>query len=179
MTVEAKDTPNQRSRTTLFAVLLAAAAVVLVIFGFSRRRKRQAAQAGQSRPERFASRVETQADPALGLDAGTTIVAANTAALLLLDYSREELLGRTLRDVIAADDFSAVEANVALALQGREVGFELVLQAKDGRRIEGNAKAAPLDSAEASLGAYLTFREAALRPAEPDADTVSAAPTDP
>ncbi|MFZ1124636.1 MAG: PAS domain-containing protein [Candidatus Baltobacteraceae bacterium] len=170
--MEAKDTPSQRSRTTLFAVLLAAAAVILVVFGLSRRRKRKAG----ARPESLASGVEAHGDPALGIEPGSTVVAANAAALLLLGYPREELLGRPLRDVVPPDDFPAVEANVALALQGRQVGFELALQARDGRRIEGSAQAAPFAAAGAGSGAVLSFREAALRPPEFDAETVSAAP---
>ncbi|MGP6157034.1 MAG: PAS domain S-box protein [Vulcanimicrobiaceae bacterium] len=175
--MEANNTPSKRSRTTLFAVLLAAAAVLLVIFGFSRRRRKAAqARQGESRPERLASRVEAHDDPALGVDSGATVVAANMAAILLLDYPRDELIGLPLRELVAADAFAATEANLALALQGHTVGFELAFQAKDGRRIEGSAKAAPIDAAEAPLGAYLTFREAAARPPELDADAVSSTP---
>jgi PAS domain S-box-containing protein len=176
--VEANDTPSKRSNASLFAVLLAAAAVILILFGFSQRRKGKAARTSDSRPERIASRLEATDGPALVIDAGATVVAANGAAVLLLDYPREELLGRSLRDIVAAEVFPAAEANVALALRGHEVGFEVVLTAKDGRRIEGDAKAAPLDPAEAALGACVSFREAVSRPAEPDADAVSATPPD-
>jgi PAS domain S-box-containing protein len=176
--VEANDTPSKGSNTKLFAVLLAAAAVILVIFGLSRRRKGKAAQPGESRAERLAARLEAHDDPALGIDAGSTVVAANMAALLLLDYPREELIGLPLREIVAPDSLAAAESNVALALQGHEVGFEVALNAKDGRRVEGNAKAAPVDAAEAALGAFLSFREAGVPALESDPGAVSAAPPD-
>lgn len=175
--MEAKDTPSKRSGTSLFAVLLAAAAVILIIFGISRSRKRKAAEAGETRPDRVASRVESYDDPALGIDSGATVVAANMAAILLLDYPREELLGLPLREVVAPDTFPATEANLALALQGHAVGFELAFQANGGRRIDGSAVAAPIDAADPSLGAYISFREAAAGPAQNE-DALSAAPPD-
>jgi PAS domain S-box-containing protein len=156
--VEARDPSLQRPRTALLAVLLAAAVVVLFVFGFSRRRRREAA-GGKPLWKRSTSNVDSHDGPALAFDASETVVAANRAALALLGYRRYELVRRPLREVVAPETWAAAQANLALALSGDAIEFDLALLARDGRRVDCSTKTVPLEGDERGSGAYLVLHE--------------------
>ncbi|MGH2457574.1 MAG: PAS domain-containing sensor histidine kinase, partial [Chloroflexota bacterium] len=88
---------------------------------------------------RYRTLFENLADPVFVADLDARHVDANHAATELLGYSREELLGRTLDDVVAPDSGWTTRERARLASAGRWRG-DLELRHRNGSRVPVEAR---------------------------------------
>jgi two-component system NtrC family sensor kinase len=85
----------------------------------------------------FQSRLIDHANALIvGIDASWRITVCNRALLALIGYSRDEVVGRDLRDLLPSDERSRVTAVLAAALAGHSLdSFEVQLGSRDRGRI--------------------------------------------
>jgi len=82
----------------------------------------------------------------LMLGQGHRFLDANPASLRLLGYTRDELLGLRLPDILAAQEHQRLDREVALTLGGVPHHQEWLITRKDGSTFIGEATAKALDS---------------------------------
>ncbi|HEX4999996.1 MAG TPA: PAS domain S-box protein, partial [Terriglobia bacterium] len=113
----------------LAAGLTLAGLIMLVITAFSLNRWHEALETALRRTEEL---FEQASDGVFIADLDGRYTDVNSAGCRMLGYSRKELVGRTIMDLIPAEDISRLEDSRALLLQGDVQVSEWTMRRKDG-----------------------------------------------
>jgi len=93
------------------------------------------------------------------VDSDGRVREANPAEMEKLGYSRAELIGKPLHELIAPDRLEATLAAFAGLHEGQALLYETALLTRDGRRIEVEASVTPHFDGERYLGARAILRD--------------------
>ena len=86
--------------------------------------------------ERYRTLVEQASDGIFIADLSGHYVDVNAAGCAMLGYTKEEILSRTLRDLISEEDYGRVNPHVAELQTGATLITERRLKTKDGRMLD-------------------------------------------
>ena len=126
----------------------------------------EAREAARASEQRYRSLTEGAADGIFLTDRGGTIVDVNRGGCDLLGWARDELLGRSIRDLIVADDPAGRPLHVDDPRVGSSMLAERMFRRKDGRTVAVEARTVVLaDGAILGIARDLTERRRAERAA--------------
>ena len=101
------------------------------------RQRRQAEESLRQSEERYRLLVEQAEDGIFLSDAAGHYVDVNTAGHKMLGYTRDEILSRTIADVIAPEEVSRIAPEVGRFAEGQVARSEWRFRRKDGSEIVG------------------------------------------
>jgi PAS domain S-box-containing protein len=99
--------------------------------------RRQAEDALRESEERYRLLVEQSADGIFSADAHGRCTDINTAGCAMLGYARDEILGRSIADIIESDEIPRIEPETARLASGKAVRSEWRFRRKDGSAFVG------------------------------------------
>jgi diguanylate cyclase (GGDEF)-like protein/PAS domain S-box-containing protein len=90
-------------------------------------------------------------------------IAANLGLEALLELPREEIVGRTVREVIGEEAYAESQPHVAAVLEGREVGFERPRKRADGSVLWLRVQYVPEVDAEGVRGYFVLISDISVQ----------------
>jgi PAS domain S-box-containing protein len=99
-----------------------------------RLKRKHAEEAQRNSEEKYRSLVESLEEGIAKADSNGVLTFVNSAVCKILGYSKEELLGKNLREFIAPEDADKVDIYGSILRDGKFVRNELSVVRKDGER---------------------------------------------
>jgi PAS domain S-box-containing protein len=113
---------------------------------------------------RLASIVEYSEDPIIGEDLNGTITSWNPAAEKMYGYSEEEMIGKSISQIIPQDQTDDLTYILDKIKKGEYIKhYETIRQRKDGKIIDVALTISPLFSSDKIVGASIIARDITLR----------------
>lgn len=113
--------------------------------------------------ERFRSLFDNHPDALLAVDTGGGIARANAAVQRILGFPPEELVGRTLSDVVGAADLPLCLATFNRALSGLAGGVDLDVRHAKGVGFPAHFTMVPIAGRDHVLGVHVQIRDIRAR----------------
>lgn len=110
--------------------------------------------------QRYRMLVETMNEGLCVIDKDDRIIYVNNKYCEMLGYSREELLGRNLYEIVDSSKHEILRENLAKERRGEKVVYESIYVRKDGGKVFARVSAAPIFDANGSYsGAFAVISD--------------------